>query len=194
MHLYRLGASQAESITFVSDGAPWIWDRIDGIVQMAKIPKTVMIHKILDCCHATGQMHTALKNFGMPQKMLKGLSRLHRKQIRDGEWQLVVRSLEKRLSRKKKLSELARQLITRSINYLRQHGEQGHMDYAKFAVMGLPLGSGAIESGIRRVINMRLKSNGMFWLAENAESILQLRCQPLVQHQLFCPHSPTTSR
>ena len=42
--------------------------------------------------------------------------------------------------------------------------------------MGLPIGSGAIESGIRRVINMRLKSNGMFWLSDNAESILQLRC------------------
>ena len=42
--------------------------------------------------------------------------------------------------------------------------------------MGIPLGSGAIESGICRVINMRLKSNGMFWLAEHAKSILQLRC------------------
>jgi hypothetical protein len=50
------------------------------------------------------------------------------------------------------------------------------MGYPKFTLMGIPLGSGAIESGIRRVINMRLKSNGMFWLAEHAESILQLRC------------------
>jgi len=51
------------------------------------------------------------------------------------------------------------------------------MDYPKFALMGLPLGSGAIESGIRRVINMRLKGNSVFWQSENAESILQLRCQ-----------------
>jgi hypothetical protein len=42
---------------------------------------------------------------------------------------------------------------------------------------GIPLGSGAIESGIRRVINRRMKNNGMYWLEENAEIMLQLRCQ-----------------
>jgi hypothetical protein len=36
------------------------------------------------------------------------------------------------------------------------------------------LGSGAIESSIRRVINLRLKGNGIFWLEENAEAILAL--------------------
>ena len=30
---------------------------------------------------------------------------------------------------------------------------------------------------IRRVINLRMKSNGMFWTEENAEKMLQLRCQ-----------------
>ena len=108
--------------------------------------------------------------------MLKGLGRLHRKQIRNGEWGLVVRSLEKRRSRHGNLCDSTQQLITRSINYLRHHGSAGRMDYPKFALLGIPLGSGAIESGIRRGINMRLKSNGIFWLAEHAESILQLRC------------------
>ena len=42
---------------------------------------------------------------------------------------------------------------------------------------GLPLGSGAIESGIRRVINLRLKSNAIFWREPNAESMLQVRAQ-----------------
>ncbi len=176
MHLLRLGAGHAESITFVSDGAPWIWDRIDWILEMAKIPKTILIHKVLDCCHAVGQMHAALKQFGLSETMYKGLGRLHRKQIREGEWTLVVRSLEKRLSRTAKLSKDSKQLIERSINYLRHHGGAGHMDYPKCALMGIPIGSGAIESSIRRVINMRLKSNGTFWLAEHAESILQLRC------------------
>ena len=39
----------------------------------------------------------------------------------------------------------------------------------------MPCGSGAIESGIRRVINLRLKSNAMFWKGKNAESMLQIR-------------------
>src|SRR3954468_7402590 len=29
MHLHRLGAARAKSITFVSDGARWIWNRLD---------------------------------------------------------------------------------------------------------------------------------------------------------------------
>ena len=37
------------------------------------------------------------------------------------------------------------------------------------------MGSGAIESSIRRVINLRLKGNGIFWLEENAEAVLALR-------------------
>ncbi len=39
----------------------------------------------------------------------------------------------------------------------------------------MPIGSGAIESTIRRVINLRMKGNGIYWREENAEAIFQLR-------------------
>jgi hypothetical protein len=45
MHLHRLGAAKAMSLSFVSDGAVWIWDRIDQIVVQAGIPKEVPIHQ-----------------------------------------------------------------------------------------------------------------------------------------------------
>jgi hypothetical protein len=38
------------------------------------------------------------------------------------------------------------------------------------------MGSGAIESAIRRVINLRLKGNSISWYKENAEGMLLLRC------------------
>jgi hypothetical protein len=38
------------------------------------------------------------------------------------------------------------------------------MQYAAFVASSVPIGSGAIQSAIRRVVNMRMKSNGMFWL------------------------------
>jgi len=41
--------------------------------------------------------------------------------------------------------------------------------------MGVPLGSGAVESMIRQVINLRLKGCGKFWKRENAERMLLLR-------------------
>ena len=63
----------------------------------------------------------------------------------------------------------------REVSYLRRHGEAGRLSYPTFRRQGLPLGSGAIESSIRRVINLRLKGNGIFWLEENAEAVLALR-------------------
>lgn len=63
------------------------------------------------------------------------------------------------------------------IAYLRKHGQAGRLSYAHFRKLGLPLGSGAIESSIRRVINLRLKSNGMFWGDPQAETMLQVRAQ-----------------
>ena len=61
------------------------------------------------------------------------------------------------------------------IDYLSRHGEAGHLAYATFRRRKLPVGSGAIESAIRRVINLRMKGNSIFWKEENAEGMLVLR-------------------
>ena len=53
------------------------------------------------------------------------------------------------------------------------------MRYGTFRKKGIPLGSGAVESCVRRLINLRLKGNGIFWKLENAEAILHLRAQLL---------------
>jgi len=65
--------------------------------------------------------------------------------------------------------------VLTKISYLERHGEQGHMDYARFRRRKLPVGSGAIESAVRRVINLRMKGNSIFWAEENAEAMLVLR-------------------
>jgi hypothetical protein len=41
------------------------------------------------------------------------------------------------------------------------------------------MGSGAIESAIRRVMNLRLKGSGMMWHEGNAEGMLLLRAAAL---------------
>ncbi len=51
------------------------------------------------------------------------------------------------------------------------------MQYKKFKVANVPCGSGFVESAIRRVINMRLKSAGSFWKRQMAEYMLFLRSQ-----------------
>ncbi|MCC7422121.1 MAG: hypothetical protein IT428_17725, partial [Planctomycetaceae bacterium] len=49
------------------------------------------------------------------------------------------------------------------------------MDYSVSRAQKTPIGSGAVESAVRRVINLRVKSNATYWLRENAETMIRLR-------------------
>lgn len=172
MHLHRLGAAQAVSVTFVADGAPWIWDRIPTIVRMAEL-QGLAIHQILDCCHAAHHISLALAALGQTEQQRMALYRNHRTLLRNGRWRQVVDELADRAA---DVAPPDGQVHT-EIAYLRKHGEAGRLAYPHFRSQGLPIGSGAIESSIRRVINLRLKGNGIFWLEENAEAMLQIRAQ-----------------
>ena len=58
-HLHRLGAAKAKSVTFTGDGAPWIWNRADRIMEVAGIdPKRVS--KVVDISHVVSQIARAL--------------------------------------------------------------------------------------------------------------------------------------
>jgi hypothetical protein len=171
MHLHRLGAARAASITFAADGAPWIWDRLSTIVRLAKVDG-VPIHEVLDCCHAAHHISLALAALGESDRERMPLYREHRTLLRNGQWRRVVEELVG-------LAEMdpKNEKVVTEIAYLTKHGEAGRLSYPTFRKLGLPLGSGAIESGIRRVINLRLKNNGMFWREKHAEAMLQVRAQ-----------------
>jgi hypothetical protein len=171
MHLHRLGAAKAKSVTFVADGAPWIWDRIARIIELAGL-SDVSTHQVLDCCHAVHHISLALASLGLSREERNPLYRQHRTLLRNGQWRRVVEELSDLQDAEHPNSELETEIA-----YLRRHGEAGRLSYVSFRRMGLPCGSGAIESSIRRVINLRLKSNAMFWKSENAESMLQVRSQ-----------------
>jgi hypothetical protein len=49
------------------------------------------------------------------------------------------------------------------------------MQYSFIASLGLPIGSGAMESAIRRVVNLRLKGALIYRCKETAEAMLLLR-------------------
>lgn len=170
MHLHRLGAAKATSLTFVSDGAVWIWDRIDQIVAQAGIPKEIPIHQVLDTCHAVHHVSLALATLGVTPEQRMPLYRDLRTRLRNGEWLYVINELKMFAD-----SDPDNAALKTELSYLQRHGEAGRLNYGDFRSRGLPLGSGAIESSIRRVINMRLKGNGIFWLENHAEEMLQLR-------------------
>jgi hypothetical protein len=61
----------------------------------------------------------------------------------------------------------------RAYAYLRNR--MGHMEYAKYRRVGVPLGSGVTEAACKTVFTQRLKLSGMRWTKEGAQTILNLR-------------------
>jgi hypothetical protein len=170
MRLHQLGATEAEVVAFRADGAPWIWDRLEWVRKRLGLSKK-QVSLGLDWCHAVHHISLAL------EPLLEDAERKHvfkklRKWLKQGRWQKVVDALVRLLI----LADLPdTSAVMTQISYVERHGEAGHLDYAKFRRRGLPLGSGAIESAVRRVINLRMKGNSIFWAEENAEAMLVLR-------------------
>jgi len=52
---------------------------------------------------------------------------------------------------------------------------QEHIRYAAFAQAGYPIGSGAVESGNKLVVEARLKGAGMHWAPEHVDPMVALR-------------------
>ncbi|MDZ7936027.1 MAG: hypothetical protein U5M51_13890 [Emticicia sp.] len=53
---------------------------------------------------------------------------------------------------------------------------QARMRYEYFRNQNFLCGSGIIESGVRRMINLRFKCPSSFWKLENLEGLIFLRC------------------
>jgi hypothetical protein len=170
-HLHRLGAARAKVVSFVSDGAPWIWNRLDWVTGRAGLdPKR--IERVLDCYHAAHHVSLALQAMGLDEAERTATYRTLRHQLRAGRSREVVATLRAMAQTQPVASQ-----VWVEIEFLEKH--EAHLRYDWFRYRGRPLGSGAIESAMRRVINLRLKGNGIYWREENAEAMLVLRAAAL---------------
>ncbi len=170
MRLHQIGASQALVVAFRSDGAPWIWERLEWVIRRLGL-RGEQVSLGLDWCHAVHHISLALEPVVQDAERKRVFKKM-RKWLKSGGWQKVVDELI-RLGLQAQLPEDSP--VWTEVMYLFRHGEEGHLDYARYRRRGLPMGSGAIESAIRRVINLRLKGNSIYWQEENAEAMLALR-------------------
>lgn len=173
LHLHRLGATDAQLVTFLSDGAPWIWDRLEWVEKRVGL-KAERVVKVLDWCHAVHHVSLALAALGLKDTERKQLYRPLRSLLKRGRVYQVTAELS--LRAEKCPPDAA---VWTEIRYLEKHAEAGHMNDGQFRKRGVALGSGAIESAVRRVVNLRLKGNGTLWKVENAEAMLALRAAAL---------------
>jgi len=148
--LRLLGANQAAQVVFVSDGAEWIWNRVKQLIEDAQLPAD-RVRLILDYYHGTEHISDALKACkslkGKERKaLLEELCRLLLKP--DGPAQVIER-----------LRALARgrrgKKVNKEIRYIEGHLD--HMRYAELRADKVPIGSGVVESAVRRVLNLRFK-------------------------------------
>lgn len=165
--LHQTGVAQAAQIIFIGDGAPWVWNMVAEIItELNLAPKAVT--QILDYYHACENLWKVIDALAtLTQKQKARLFKKAKAQLRAGQ----IENLIERLGQKAEQHTEA----LKALRYF--HGHESRCRYDLFFDQNLPLGSGAIESAIRRVVNLRLKGAGMFWLEHNAEAFLHLRCQ-----------------
>lgn len=97
--------------------------------------------------------------------------RTQQKRLRRGAVAKVVAALEPDVEPPNVLDEEAP--VRNAYRYLQNR--LGYLDYPQALKLGLPIGSGMIESGHRHVLHARLKKAGAAWLVASADSIAHLR-------------------
>src|SRR5437868_2850673 len=141
LRLHQVGAAQAEVVAFRSDGAPWIWDRLEWVIRRVGL-KAKQVSLGLDWCHAAHHISLALESLVAEAERKRVFKKL-RKWLKAGSWRQVVAELMS-LAVAADLPSTAP--VWTEIAYLDRHGSEGHLDYATYRRRGLPSGSGAIES------------------------------------------------
>jgi hypothetical protein len=97
--------------------------------------------------------------------------RTQQQRLRRGDVQKVIETLEEHLEPVGTSEEEAP--VRNGHRYLSNRLEC--LDYPGALELGLPIGSGMIESGHRHVLHARLKKAGTAWLADHADQIAHLR-------------------
>ena len=172
MYLVKLGVVHASQVLLVADGAPWIWQRIPALLKRLGLSAEQII-ELIDFYHAAEHLRKFSELVFSNQKQAKAWFETARSTLKHKSLSGLLKQMQRlveEMSNQRKQAEAEAKLP-----YFRNQPQR--FAYPQVKAMNLPIGSGAIESLIRQVVNLRLKGNGKFWLPENAEIILHGRCQ-----------------
>jgi len=156
----RNGYGQVERVVLIADGATWIRNMCTEL-----FPDAV---QILDLYHLKENVYTYAKHkFNQdPSKYVPWAEDMNAK-LEAGKMDEVISALPEN----EKLPSNVVNLRT----YLENN--RGKTDYPKYKQSGFFVGSGAIESANKVILQRRLKQSGMRWGVSGAQYILTLRCK-----------------
>lgn len=168
-YLRLLGAAYADVVEFIADGAEWIWKRVERLRTLAEIPPSTLV-EVLDFYHASQYLYETIAT---GRRLSKAQCRTLYKRLRhalrhqaDGV-EVVMEALHA-------LATTWRgKVITRALRYVETHAHR--MRYVALEARKLSIGSGQVESAVRRVINLRFKAPGSFWTATTVSGLMHLR-------------------
>jgi hypothetical protein len=145
-------------LVFVSDGATWIKNWIEDAFPTAV--------SILDYYHACEHLHEFSKSIFTDKEKEKKWTDKQKEWLLKGKVKIVLRNIK----RVGKNSEVANELLNYYSNNINR---MQYQDYVKIGC-GI-IGSGAIESAHRTVVQKRMKQSGQRWSWEGAQHMLNLR-------------------
>ena len=145
----------------IADGAKWIWNWAEDTY-----PDMI---QILDFFHAVEKLgQYAGYQFPDEKKRKRWLHKQKERLLNNGVGQ-VIKLLEQSITQTKD----AEKTRTDVIRYYQNNEER--MQYKTFQDAGYIIGSGAIESAHRNVVQHRLKLSGQKWSVKGAQRIVNLR-------------------
>jgi len=164
---------RALSVSILCDGAPEMWNLLDGEIEGAPFGE---VRRTLDFWHATAKLALAAQSLHGESEAKRALNRwkhtlLHRV---DGAQQILDELIA---SGGAKPTPRTSPPVHEAITYLRNNLDR--MDYARARRAGLPIGSGNVEATCKSLFACRLKRGGARWKTQTGEEIIQLRALSL---------------
>ena len=162
----RQGVLTAPQVVWLSDGGVGFWGLYAAFFAAYAIG-------ILDFYHAAQNLWKGAKVWldGRSKKARQWFA-CARHRLRHGEANVVLDDIAAAL-KLDGLPETARKALKNLYEYLHTH--QYHIQYQKFKELGLPIGSGMVESACKWLIQQRFKGVGMRWSETGFNHLLHLR-------------------
>jgi len=162
----KQGVKETQCVAWLSDGGSGYW----GIYHKYFASYAT---GILDFYHAAQNLWKgASSGFDGRTSTAKQWFARNRRRLRTGKSEEVLNDIEAALALEG-LPAAAHQTLTNLYLYLDTHRQ--HIDYAQFEQLGLPLGSGMVESACKWLIQQRFKGVGMRWSEDGFDHLLHLR-------------------
>jgi hypothetical protein len=168
-YLRELRITAADKVLFVADGARWIWNRVGAMLRRLGV-RPEQVNELVDFYHAVEHLGkiAALQRRWTAAERQAWIGRQRRRLLKGG-FEAVHAALDAVCGPR------PGKALKRERDYFKRNGGKGRMNYAQVAALRLPIGSGAVESAIRRVVNLRLKGPSIYWHKTSAEAVLLLR-------------------